>query len=519
VLKDNGKRAQESAEAIVVPLDRDEGPNCTWKERTDDVRETEGIEGRAEKSERPPRSSPPEVGGSGRGMPRQPRAEEQPIPETDRLMEQVVENQNLRKAYARVRANAGAAGIDQMTVEGLRTHLQTQWAEIRKELLEGAYQPDPVRRVEIPKPDGGKRLLGVPTVLDRFIQQALMQVLGPIFEGSFSEHSYGFRPGRNAHQAVRQAQEYQKAGKRWVVDIDLKQFFDEVHHDILMSRVSRKVQDARVLRLIRRYLRSGVIMIGGMVSATTKGTPQGGPLSPLLANILLDEMDKELEGRGHAFCRYADDCNIYVATRRSGERVMASITRFLQYRLKLKVNSEKSAVARPWERKFLGFSFTWHLEARIRVAPKTVQRFREQLKELFRQGQGRNQGRFVKETLNPVLRGWINYFGLSEVKNFAEELDPWIRRRLRAILWRQWKRPRTRRQRLQGQKLAEERATISAYNGRGPWWNAGASHMNEAFPKKHFDHLGLVSLLDELKRQSQRTMYGTAGCGTACPVV
>lgn len=301
------------------------------------------------------------------------------------------------------------------------------------------------------------------------------------------------------------------------VDIDLKQFFDEVHHDILMSRVSRKVKDARVLRLIRRYLRSGV-MIGGRVSATTKGTPQGGPLSPLLANILLDELDKELEGRGHAFCRYADDCNIYVATRRSGERVMASITGFLQRRLRLKVNSEKSAVARPWERKFLGFSFTWHHEARIRVAPKTVQRFREQLKELFRQGRGRNVGRFTQETLNPVLRGWINYFGLSEVKNFAEELASWIRRRMRVILWRQWKRPRTRRQRLQGRKLAEDRAAHSAYNGQGSWWNAGASHTNEAFPKKYFDHLGLVSLLDELNRQSQRTAYGTAGCGTACSV-
>jgi RNA-directed DNA polymerase len=417
-------------------------------------------------------------------------------------MEQVIESQNLRTAYRRVKANAGAPGIDRMPVDALQGHLHKHWAAIKVQLLDGTYQPQPVRRVEIPKPDGGTRLLGVPTVLDRFIQQALLQVLMPVFDPGFSERSYGFRPGRSAHQAVRQAQAHQRAGKRWVVDIDLKQFFDEVNHDILMHRVGRKVRDLRVLKLIRAYLCAGV-MIGGLYSQTSKGTPQGGPLSPLLSNILLDDLDKELERRGHNFCRYADDCNVYVATRRSGERVMQSLTRYLEHRLKLRVNAEKSAVARPWERKFLGFTYLSDRASRIRVAPKTIQRFREHIKELMRMGRGRNLGRFVEETLNPVLRGWINYFRLAEVKTYAEELDGWLRHRLRAILWRQWKRNWTRMQNLRKRGLAEERAAASACNGRGPWWNAGASHMNEAYPKRYFDQLGLVSLLDEVIRQRQ----------------
>jgi RNA-directed DNA polymerase len=439
--------------------------------------------------------------GKGRdGRSRLPGLMELPRPATEHLMEQVVESQNLRTAFGRVKANAGAPGIDRMTVEELRGHLNKHWAGIKVQLLNGTYQPQPVRRVEIPKPDGGKRMLGVPTVLDRFVQQALLQVLGPIFEPGFSEHSYGFRPGRSAHQAVRRAQAYQQSGKRWVVDIDLKQFFDEVNHDILMNRVGRKVKDRCVLKLIRAYLRAGV-MVGGLISQTIKGTPQGGPLSPLLSNILLDDLDKELERRGHDFCRYADDSNVYVATRRSGERVMRSLTRFLERRLKLKVNAEKSAVARPWERKFLGFTFLWDRACRIRVAPKALGRFREHLKELFRMGRGRNLGRFVEETLNPVLRGWINYFRLAEVKTYAEELDEWLRRRLRLLLWRQWKRNWTRMQNLRKRGLAEERAAASAFNGRGPWWNAGASHMNEAYPKKYFEQLGLVSLLHAVQRQ------------------
>lgn len=464
------------------------------------LRETGDLEGGTEKSMRRHESSRAEPGEGRGGRSKLPGLAKHPSPATEDLMEQVVESQNLRMAYRRVKGNTGAPGIDQMTVEELRGYLSEHWAKIKEQLLDGTYQPQPVRRVEIPKPDGGKRMLGVPTVLDRFVQQAMLQVLVPIFEPGFSKYSYGFRPGRSAHQAVCRAQEYQRAGKRWVVDIDLKQFFDEVNHDILMNRVGRKVRDQRVLKLTRAYLRAGV-MVGGLVSQTNKGTPQGGPLSPLLSNILLDDLDKELERRGHDFCRYADDSNVYVATRRSGERVMRSLTRFLERRLKLKVNAEKSAVARPWERKFLGFTFLWDRACRIRVAPKAIGRFREHIKELFRMGRGRNLGRFVKDTLNPVLRGWINYFRLAEVKTYAEELDEWLRHRLRLILWRQWKRAWTRMQNLRKRGLTEERAVASAFNGRGPWWNAGASHMNEAYPKRYFDQLGLVSLLNEVRRQ------------------
>jgi RNA-directed DNA polymerase len=353
--------------------------------------------------------------------------------------------------------------------------------------------------VEIPKPGGGVRRLGVPTVLDRLIQQAVHQVLSPLFEPGFSETSYGFRPGRSAHDAVLKARDYQRDGKRWVVDMDLKAFFDEVDHDILMGRVRRKVKDSRVNRLINLYLKAGVLVPEG-AEATEKGTPQGGPLSPLLSNILLDDLDKELERRGHAFCRYADDCNIYVGSRRSGERVLESVSRYVEVKLKLKVNVAKSAVDRPWRRSFLGYSFTCHRNPKIRVPAQSVKRFRQNLKELFRMGRGRNLRRFINETLNPVLRGWINYFRLSETKGFAEELDGWVRRRLRLILWRQWKRWRTRYKRLVARDLAEKRARESARNGRGPWWNSGASHMNDACRKKYFDELGLVNLLETLLR-------------------
>ena len=342
------------------------------------------------------------------------------------------------------------------------------------------------------------RQLGIPTVVDRLIQQAIHQVLSPIFEPDFSESSYGFRPGRSAHQAVKQAREYVAEGRRWVVDIDLEKFFDRVNHDILMSRVARKVGDKRVLGLIRRYLQAG-LMTDGVASPRVEGTPQGGPLSPLLSNILLDELDKELERRGHKFCRYADDCNIYVQTQASGERVLKSVTRFLSERLRLKVNAEKSAVGRPWQRKFLGYSITWEKKPRLKVAKESVQRFKGKLRGLFREGRGRNLKRFIEE-LTPVLRGWMNYFRLAEVKGIIDELDGWLRRKLRCLQWRQWKRTFTRAKALMKRGLEEVRAWKSATNGRGPWWNAGASHMNEAFPKSYFDRMGLVSLPNHLRR-------------------
>jgi RNA-directed DNA polymerase len=418
-------------------------------------------------------------------------------PETIELIERLVERGNMLEAYARVVGNRGAAGVDTMTVTDLKPWLQSHWLEVKERLLAGTYRPEVVRGVEIPKPNGGKRQLGIPTVVDRLIQQALHQVLSPIFEPEFSPNSYGFRPGRGAHDAIRKAKKYQLAGKRWVVDIDLAKFFDEVNHDLLMARIAKKVRDKNVLKLIRRYLQAG-IMKDGVVWDRDKGTPQGGPLSPLLSNIMLDAMDKELEKRGLSFCRYADDCNIYVASARAGERVMASITRFIEGKLKLKVNREKSAVARPWERKFLGYSFTNQRQLRIRVAEAAIDRLKDKVKALFREGRGRNLGRFVNETLNPLIRGWIQYYSLAETKRFAEELDGWLRRKLRCILWRQWKRPWTRRKRLMERGLPEETAVRSAFNQRGSWWNSGAQHMSFAFPKKYFDRVGLVSMIDRL---------------------
>lgn len=431
-------------------------------------------------------------------MPRPTLIKEDPIPGALQLIERMVERGNMLKAWRRVKQNKGAPGIDKMTVEKLPEYLKRNWHIIKEQLLNGIYRPKPVLRVEIPKPNGGVRLLGIPTVLDRLIQQAMHQILSPIFDPGFSINSYGFRPGRNAHQAVLKARSYQHGGNRWVVDMDLAQFFDEVNHDILMSRVARKIKDKRMLSLIRSYLRSGV-MTGGIMSRTSKGTPQGGPISPLLSNIMLDDLDKELERRGHNFCRYADDCNIYVASRRAGERVLKSITGFVETRLKLKVNQEKSAVARPWTRKFLGYSFTAHKQCRIRVPAQSVKRFRKHLKELFRKGRGRNLRRFITKDLNPSLRGWIDYFRLAETKGFAEDLDQWIRRRLRLILWRQWKRPWTRFRNLMKLGIAEERAARSAFNGHGPWFNSGASHMNEACPRKFFDELGLLATLERLR--------------------
>ena len=416
------------------------------------------------------------------------------LPVMNNLLEQIVARDNMYAAYNRVCANKGAPGIDNRSVYDLKGYLQKHWVRIQNELQSGTYKPSPVLRVEIPKPDGGVRPLGIPTVLDRLIQQAVHQVLSPIFELGFSSHSYGFRPGRSAHQAVRAVQHYQEEGYKYVVDMDLKSFFDEVNHDILMGLLRQRIKDVRVLKLIRSYLQSG-IMIGGLCNIPVKGTPQGGPLSPLLSNIMLNELDKELESRGHRFCRYADDCNIYVRARRSGERVLLSIADFVESKLKLKVNWDKSAVAHPSRRKFLGFSFT--LDRKIRISPQARKRFKAKVKELCRKGRGRNLENFILFDLNPYLKGWFNYFKLAEAKKkFAREADEWIRHRLRNILWRQWKRPWTRFRNLRKRGLGEERAAMSAFNKRGPWFNSGASHMNQAVKVKEFREIGLFSLLE-----------------------
>ncbi|NNH57421.1 group II intron reverse transcriptase/maturase [Rhizobium laguerreae] len=418
-----------------------------------------------------------------------------PRPEAnERLMETILSRENMMAV-----ANKGAPGIDKMTVDQLKPYLAEHWPRIKEDLLADRYRPAPVRGVEIPKPGGkGMRQLGIPTALDRLIQQAMHQVLMPIFDPDFSASSYGFRPGRSAHDAVLAARSHVTSGRRFVVDLDLEKFFDRVNHDVLMARVARKVKDKQVLRLIRRYLQAG-LMTGGIETARNEGTPQGGPLSPLLSNVLLDDLDKELERRGHAFCRYADDCNIYVQSQRAGERVMASLTRFLAERLKLTVNGAKSAVDRPWKRTFLGYTMTFHKAPRLRIAASSVVRLKGKLKAAFRTGRGRALGATIKD-LTPTLRGWMAYFRLTEVKGILEEFDGWLRRRLRCILWRQWKRPATRAMRLMQRGLTEQRARDSAVNGRGPWWNAGASHMNDAYRKAFFDQLGLLSLQQELHR-------------------
>ena len=408
-------------------------------------------------------------------------------------MERVVERANMRLAYQRVVRNKGAAGVDDLTVAELKGWLAVHWPSVKKALLEGGYMPRAVRRVDIAKPSGGVRTLGIPTVVDRLIQQALHQVLSPVFEPTFSDRSYGFRPGRSAAQAVKQAQAYIGEGKRWVVDLDLEKFFDRVNHDVLMSRVARRVHDVRVLKLIRRFLEAGM-MQEGIVTARTEGTPQGGPLSPLLSNILLTDLDRELERRDLAFCRYADDCNVYVNSQAAGERVMCGIRAYLEEVLRLRINPAKSAVARPWSRVFLGYSVTAHRQPRLRIAATSVQRLRQRIREQMRRGRGRSLAHTIEE-LNPLLRGWMGYFQHTQSQRAIETLDEWLRRRLRCVLWRQWKRPATRARKLRQLGLDEDRAWRSALNGRGPWWNARAPHLNIALPTTFFTYMGLASLV------------------------
>jgi RNA-directed DNA polymerase len=410
----------------------------------------------------------------------------------EQLMEEVCERENCKQALARVKANKGSPGVDGMTVHELPGYLKQHGPAIREQLLSGTYKPQPVQRVEIPKPDGGVRKLGIPTVLDRFIQQAVMQVLQRRWDRTFSDHSYGFRPGRSAHQAVEAAQQYMAEGYRWCVDLDLEKFFDRVSHDKLMAKIARRVSDKRMLRLIRAFLTAGV-MEGGLVSPVGEGTPQGGPLSPLLSNIVLDEFDRELERRGLRFARYADDSNIYVRSQRAGERVMESLTRFLTAKLKLKVNQQKSAVARPWERKFLGFSFTWNREPKRRIAPKAVLRFKERVRELTRRTRGVSLQRMVEEMAR-YLRGWIGYFGKCQTPSVLASLEEWVRHRLRSAIWKQWKRGKVRFAELRTRGVGKDLAAQTAGSAHGPWRLANSPALAIALPNAYFDSLGLPRL-------------------------
>src|SRR6266403_1694430 len=412
---------------------------------------------------------------------------------TEHLMEEVCDRENLVRAWKRVRRNKGSPGVDGMTIDDARDYLREHWPGIRSQLLAGTYQPQPVKRVEIPKPDGGVRKLGVPSVVDRLIQQAVLQVLQERWDPTFSRHSYGFRPGRSAHQAVAQAQRYIAAGYNVVVDLDVEKFFDRVNHDGLMARVAVRVTDKRALKLIRAFLKSGV-MENGLVSPVDEGTPQGGPLSPLLSNLVLDDLDRELERRGHHFVRYADDCNIYVGSERAGQRVMESVTHFITHRLKLKVNQAKSAVARPRQRKFLGFSFTSEREPRRRIAPKAIARCKERIREQTRRTRGISLAQMVKE-IATYLRGWLGYFGDCQTPSVLQRLESWLRRRLRSVVWKQWKRGRTRFRELRKRGIRKDLAAQTAGSPQGPWRIANSPALSIALSNAYFAELGLPPMV------------------------
>jgi RNA-directed DNA polymerase len=410
---------------------------------------------------------------------------------TMHLMEKVCERENLERAWQRVRGNKGAPGVDGMTIDDAKSYLREHWPDIRSQLLAGAYRPQPVKRVEIPKPDGGVRKLGVPCVVDRLIQQALLQVLQKRWDPTFSEHSYGFRPGRSAHQAVAQAQRYVAEGYSVVVDLDLEKFFDRVNHDGLMARVAARIADKRVLKLIRAFLNAGV-MEDGLVRPVDEGTPQGGPLSPLLSNLVLDDLDKELARRGLRFCRYADDCNIYVRSRRAGERVMASVSKFLTLRLKLKVNETKSAVARPEERKFLGFSISNDGSER-RIAPKALDKFKARIRDMTCRTRGKSLPQVVDE-LKPYLIGWRSYFDFCQTPRVLTNLEAWTRRRLRMYLWRQWQNGHNRFKELRRRGVPKFLAAVAAGSPTGFWRMSGHPAVQMALRNHAFDALGLPRL-------------------------
>lgn len=417
------------------------------------------------------------------------RSTENPT-EQARLMEEILERENMLRALKRVRANKGAPGIDGMTVEQLPAYLKRHWPKIEQDLLDGRYKPLPVRRVEIPKPSGGMRLLGIPTVQDRLTQQAIAQVLQPIWDPTFSDSSFGFRPGRSQHDALKRAKTYVQDGYRHIVDMDLAKFFDTVHHDRLMSRLATRVHDKRVLKLVRRFLTAGV-MTFGLVSPSVEGTPQGGPLSPLISNIVLDELDKELEKRGLRFVRYADDFVIYVRSKKAAQRVMQSITRFIERRLKLKVNQEKSAVSHPWWRPFLGFSFTSRRDnPRIRIHSKSIKRFKQRVRELTGRSCGLSIGQVIAR-LNQFTKGWWNYFRHADVAAGFRSINYWVRRRLRAIIWEQWKNPRTRVKELKKRGVYHLHALLTGCSRKGAWRMSKVKWVVIAMPNAYFDQLGL----------------------------